>query len=344
MDWIWHGFNCIDYDQIYVNRYMLGLGVSSDIASLFGSSFIIVTFFLYRDLQTRARQFLLMISISDFFNAGAYFFGQTWSMFNLNYSSCYVGKPQYEIWSCVTQATFNNFFTLSCYSFTILLSLHVLFLLAGNNLFKKKVVFIFTVLLGWLVPLLITSVGFLPGWFGPGISVTVGTCFIRNFGDNSSAIRKDTLIELFVGKIWDVVTFVIISFVYFIALCLLCRRRKQLNSKSLISEQDFKLVFIPVAFLVFRIWGELHLIFMYHKYVDVFLYLQAIFEPGQGWANFLVYILLTRAIRDKFRNCKKGNSKNKTDFVTGRYFSTERQMDNFSESKKLQSTYYLYKD
>ena len=342
MDWIGDGYNCTSYDQIYINRIMLGLGISSDIASLFGASFIIITFFIYKDLQTRARQFLLMISISDLFNSGAYLFGQSWSMFNLNYSSCYVGKPQYEIWSCVTQATFNNFFSLSCYSFTILLSFHVLFLLRGNNIFKGKVVFIFTVVVGWLVPLLITSVGFWPGWFGPGISVTVGTCFIRNFGDNSTAIRKDTLIELFVGKIWDVVTFVIISFVYSLAVCLLCRRSKQMNRKSLVSEQDFKLVFIPVAFLVFRIWGELHLIFMYRKYVDIFLYLQAIFEPGQGWANFLVYILLTKTIRNKFKFCKRKSSKNTTFNVTGSYSSFEKPMKDFSGNSE--SSYHLYKD
>ena len=344
MHWIWDGYKCTANDMVHVDRAMLSVGIGSDIASLFGSSFIMITFFWYRDLQTRARQILLMISISDFFNSGAYLFGQTWSMFNLNYSTCYVGKPQYEIQSCVAQATLNNFFTNTCFSFTILLSFHVLFLLSGNHIFKRNLVFIPTVIIGLLVPLLITSVAFWPGWFGPGRSVTVGTCYIRNFHNSSSSISidKDVLIELLIGKVWDIVTFVVISFVYILAIYLLCKRRRKLNNKSLITEQDLKLVFVPVAFLFFKIWGELHLIFMYRQFIPVFLYLQAVFDPGQGWINFLIYILFTSRIREKIMCHRK--SKNRTYSVTGSYSSVDEQMENVSESHKLESSYHLFKD
>lgn len=346
MEWIWDGFNCTIYDPIIVTYTMLGLGVTSDVASILGSSFIIITFFIYRDIQTRARQILLMISISDFFNAWSYFFGQSWSLHNMNFSGCYVGKPQYEIWFCVGQATLNVFFTLSCYAFTILLSFHILFLLCGRNIFKKKFVFFLAVVFGWGIPFVITLVGLLPGWLGPGRSVTVGTCFIRNFGNSSSSYTKDTLIELFIGRIWDIFTFVVITLVYTIAVCLLYRKRKHMKASSLLSQQDVKLILIPIAFLLFRIWAQIHLILMYSQKIDFFLYLQAIFDPGQGWVNFFIYVVFTKAVRSKFGLCLGGKSRRKVPVYSGGYESErkDRSMDDFSSSRVVENPYRLYKD
>ena len=349
MGWIWYGSNCTVYDPILVTIPMLALGVTSDVASIIGSSLIIITFFVYRDIQTRARQLLLFISISDFFNAGSYLFGQSWSLHNLNFSGCYAGKPLYEISFCVGQATLTVFFTLSCYTFTMLLSFHVLFLLAGRNIFKKKIAFSLAVLLGWAIPFVITLVGLLPGWLGPGRSVTVGTCFIRNFGSDSSSYTKDTLIELFIGRFWDIFTFVVISFVYTISVCLLYRRRKLLKESSFISQQDLKLILIPIAFLVFRIWAQIHLIFMYNQKIDFFMYLQAIFDPGQGWANFIIYVIFTKSVRSKFRLCRRGKSRRKRlPIYSGRYDDSDpkvRSMDDFSSSAQVvDNPYRLYKD
>ena len=348
MRWIWDGSNCTVYDPILVTVPMLGLGVTSDIASIFGSSFIIITFFIYKDIQTRARQFLLFISISDFFNASSYLFGQSWSLHNWNFSSCYVGKPLYETSFCVVQATFSVFFTLSCYTFTVLLSFHILFLLCGRNIFKKKIFFFLAVFFGWISPLVVTLVGLLPGWLGPGRSVTVGTCFIRNFGNSSSLYTKNTLIELFIGRIWDIITFVVISVVYIIAVCLLYRRRKHLKQSSLFSQQDVKLIFIPIAFLIFRIWAQIHLILMYNQKIDFFLYLQAIFDPGQGWVNFFIYVVFTKAVRSKFRLCSGSISKRrKVPIYSGGYESDrkDRSMDDFSSARVVvENPYHLYED
>ena len=284
---------------------MVGVGIVSDSFAIFGAIFIIITYFLFKDLKTRARQFLALIAVADLFNAIFYFIGQTCYLVNKDYTLCYVNKSAVEIGVCVGQAAANNLFSLLSFSFTIILSFHILFIFIGRNILYKKKYFYFSIILGFVFPFLITSFAFWFGWFGPGETVTIGWCFIRDFPQNVSAgnIKSSAVYELLTGKLWDIITIVVISFVYILIIfrCLWKRQGKQ--SWRNIGEQDFKIFLIPIIFVFLRIWGEIHLFWTYfHPNINVpppLLYLQAIFEPSQGWANAIIYIFWTKNVRKR---------------------------------------------
>lgn len=79
---------------------------------------------------------------------------------------------------------------------------------------------------------------------------------------------------------------------------------------------ELKLILIPVVFILIRIWGTIRY-FMTLKwnvdtlneyckstdYLPVFLALQAMGDPAQGWANCILYCLLTRKIRNRLFSC-----------------------------------------
>ena len=345
--WIGDGYNCTVEDKNSLEPGMLGLGIFSDIIAIFGSLFIIVTYFIFTDLKTRARKFLLIIALADFLNASTFLFGQIWSLVNRNFSTCYLGKPQYEIWFCVFSGAANNFFSLSCFTFTIFLGVHVIFLLFGSTVLVRRKAFVSSLIIGFAVPFIVTSITFWFGMFGPGNSATVGTCFIKNFNDTDDR-NYQILFQLLSWYIWGILTDIFIFVIYIFAVCLMCKRRFQKEPRlaSLLSEQDLKLLFIPVAFLFIRIWGDLHLLFLYKRAVSpVFLYLQAFFEPGQGWANFIIFVLLTKAVRDRVCVCFNRKPVYKTVTVEEVYSSYDRPMSDLSGSQVAENhPYELYKD
>lgn len=88
---------------------------------------------------------------------------------------------------------------------------------------------------------------------------------------------------------------------------------------------DQKLIFIPVVFLLLRVWGTLQFIVSFsisihhcycvshdaHIILSILAYLQAIGDGGQGWGNFILYVFSTKQLRDKmFCSCKTRSSTN----------------------------------
>ncbi|KAL5491482.1 hypothetical protein EMCRGX_G016778 [Ephydatia muelleri] len=80
---------------------------------------------------------------------------------------------------------------------------------------------------------------------------------------------------------------------------------------AMIQQVDRKLLFIPIVFILLRIWGTLEFIFteVYSKYfctnspaflgvLSALRFLQAIGDGGQGWSNAILYIFNSPKIRN----------------------------------------------
>lgn len=304
-----------------ITNGMLAIGITSDVFAIFGSIFIIVTYFVLKDLKTRARQILLLIAFADLFNAFFYLIAQTYFLANNQYATCYANKSTVEIWVCVTQATANNLFSLLSFSLTIILAFHILLLFFGRNVFSSNKIFWLALISGCGIPLFITLAVFWFGWFGPGESVTIGWCFIRDFSpkNSSNSSNKNPILysapyEFLAGKLWDILTFFIITLIYVLIIVRCYSKRHDKPIWKNFGESDIKLFLIPIAFIFLRIWGELHLLATIIKPAKIFsflLYLQAAFEPGQGWLNAIIYIFLTRNVRRRiFSFFRRRRSKN----------------------------------
>ena len=302
--------NYTDKTYLNITDTMVAIGITSDVFAIFGAIFIIVTYFILKDLKTRARQILVIIAFADLFNAVFYLIGQTYFLANNQYATCYVNKFVAEIWVCVTQATANNLFSLLSFSFTIILAFHIFFLFYGKNIFVSNKIFWLALIFGFGIPLFISLAAFWFGWFGPGQTVTIGWCFIRDFSSNhlsnESSISNSAPYEFLAGKVWDILTFFIITLIYLLIItrCFLKRRDKPIWRN--IGESDIKLFLIPIAFVFLRVWGEIHLLMTVIDPKNMYPYLlypQAVFEPGQGWLNAIIYILLTRNVRRRIFRC-----------------------------------------
>ena len=291
-------------------------GLVFDIFSIFGALFTILTYLAYPEHRTRARLFLLFIAIADFFRSVFYGIALIWSLIDGTYSSCTPKKSSFQLWSCIIQSFIDLFFPLVSFFWTIILGFHIIFAISGKSYFNQKPIFVTLLLIGWGVPFLISFTALSMNILGPGASIaSPGWCFINY----QVLIAKDGrnsfnwILEFFFAKMWDIFALLIVTIIYpfmFIRVFYL-----KYQSELVIALTDLKLILIPCVFLLLRIWGDIRWAFEVYNIINnventtannpcktpfekFFAFAQAIGDPGQGWANAILYLVFTKVIRD----------------------------------------------
>ena len=294
------------------------VGILSDFASIIGAFLIILSFYSIKELQTTARYFLLFISIADFFNAFFFSTAHIWSLVNPDYSICYKNKPHIEEYYCVAQSTFNVFFSLVSYFWTTVLAIHIVLIITIHKQWMGyKYIFRSLVAIGTIFPLLVSVLGLLLNRLGPGFdTVSAGWCFVGYHNNFTDEIIRHIYSELLTGKLWDFIALVSISILNLVALFSMISHRIKSNTWNS-TEQDLKLILIPIAYLFLRFWGyfrwlaQIKLISQltsFKIFCDSYtflIYFQAIGDPGQGWANAILYLAMTKSIRKRvLKKCR----------------------------------------
>ena len=290
------------------------LALIFDILSISGALFIIITYYAYRDLRTRARLILLMISLADLINAISYGVAFIYNIFTPYYATCYPDKSKFEISVCVIQATLSNFSNNASIIWTAILGVQItlLFFRSRTTLMNTKI-FVVTTVLAWCIPLLVSVLGLLLNIFGPGKqNVNVGWCFVSSYSNlgNDTIDDGHIFLQLAMAKLWEVIIFCVLVVTYSASLLKVCRHRKvQKGNWGIASPHDLRLIWIPVIFFSLRIWGNIRWVMnlflsqdnsaVYCVIDRVLAALQAIGDPGQGWANAVFYIFLNEALRQR---------------------------------------------
>ena len=289
-----------------LEKGVAGVGLVSDMASVISTILIIVSFLVIKDLRTQARTLLFYISVADLFNSSWYMFAHIWSLVNIYFTMCYPQKPLFEVSMCIFQATMNVYFTAVSFIWTMILAIYILSLIYKRNRFITKRCHIILALVGWCIPIPFVLFGFLANIFGPGRSTdSAGWCFMAYYGNEVNLTKMHALSEILGGKFFDIFTLIVLTVVYFFAVLKYCRDRMKPRLNS-VTEQEVKLVLVPVAFMFMRIWGvvrcilELYQAFNNQKRCYEFLaYMQAIGDPAQGWVNGIIFIILTKELRER---------------------------------------------
>lgn len=287
-----------------------------DALSIFGSIFIIVTYYTFRDLRTKARLILLMIAIADLVNSISYGVSFIYSLAVPGYALCYPDKPAYEIGFCVGQATFSNFSNNASIVWTFILGIHITLLICGPfNVLRRKRNLIIISLLAWGIPASVSVLGLFLNVFGPGYDhVSVGWCFISSY-DNAELKDGHFWLELVFAKIWEIGCFVVLAIVYSISCVFICKQPKSKEDLCrFFTSQDVRLIWIPFVFVLLRIWGNIRWAvnlpadfntggdLSCPDYQYALSVLQSIGDPGQGWMNALVYIVFNQMLRKRIFN------------------------------------------
>ncbi|XP_028412575.1 G-protein coupled receptor 157-like [Dendronephthya gigantea] len=278
--------------------------------SAFGSIAIIVTYFLWRDLQTTTRRILVYISIGDFF--------ATYTSLVIFWKRQF-GKNDF---SCQLQSFVTSTAIMWSFFWTTSLAIYLyIALVKKRHDISEKLMVVFHVI-NWLLPVILVGAAWYENELGTtGNKSTAGWCWIR-IGKS----HKTAVVWMFItGKFWEIISYFINGIMYYFIISTIKREVKE--RMHLMSTQSIqialqgrgKLSLVPIIFVILRIWGTIRFILFAasanppHVFREVMVTLQIIGDNAQGITNFILFCLLTEKFKQQiirvFGFCNRLTSK-----------------------------------
>ncbi|XP_067037983.1 G-protein coupled receptor 157-like isoform X1 [Acropora muricata] len=267
--------------------------------SMVGAVIIVVTFIVYPDIRTNSRRIIVYISISDF------------SVACLNTVGLYNPATSDSKLTCKLQATLTVVAVLSSFLWTVNLSLYFYMTICKkiSTAAEKRMMTLFHVT-AWGFP--ITIAVFAYGLHGVGYTrdmVSSGWCWISTDKPWWQVVLWMSL----TGKAWEISAYIVISVLFALVKQEMARglipRRHLLTPKALevVKKADRKFKFIPIVFILLRIWGTIRFFrfLAYHPedppLLKWLVVLHGVGDNSQGFANFVLFCLFTDKIKEKFK-------------------------------------------
>ncbi|KAJ7336572.1 Basement membrane-specific heparan sulfate proteoglycan core protein [Desmophyllum pertusum] len=255
---------------------------------------------------------IVFISVGDFLVAGGNIVGE-WVI---------TRASQPDVLACRIQAAIGTIAILSSFFWTVYLSLYFYLTICRRISMEseKRVMMLFHGT-AWGIPVIIAIIAFVQKGVGySGDLVSSGWCWI------SSKQRWWEMVfwMCIAGKGWEISAYIAIT-VFYVLVKLHIRQEVSsgfmsgspfltVRSVEVAKKADHKLTFIPVVFILLRIWGTIRFFRFLACLPDCrtigprpalqwLEILQGIGDNSQGFANFVLFCLFTDKIRERFRLC-----------------------------------------
>eukprot|EP00731_Ephydatia_muelleri_P012125 Em0006g1019a len=223
---------------------------------------------------------------------------------------------------CVAQAFFSSYFTTSSILWIISVVIYIYVTLVATRYAKYVSYPIYVVCYG--VPLLVSLWLLVTQKFGYTPQNPSGICGVISY--NPKSRRHDIIATVMSINLWLYLTFVLVPVICLAIHCYLHRKSessKQYYSKAQFWKnmylQDYKFLLMPLVFFLLRIWSCVSdALVLYtdvkqksipEDFLDILPYLTGISTCGQGFANFIIFVVLTKQVRqtvfsrNAWKNC-----------------------------------------
>lgn len=269
--------------------------------SMLGAGLIIGSYALIPRIRTKAREILVHISLMDFITAAFNLLGIVLTKTIYRHSSF----P----WLCQVQAALSMYGTEASVLWTIGMAVHIYARVIYDNARALRCVTLGLYAICYGIPVLLTL------WF----SLTHKLGYDRLGGSGwCSLMVQDTdgrvlpFNVVFGNDIWIYLTIVLVPM---ILVGLHFQLRRQLRStpshlSTSVMSIELKLLMVPVVFILLRMWSLiLTIIVVEAQYtlsstaISVFLHISGFGDSGQGFANSILFCLLTPRVRGYLFQC-----------------------------------------
>ena len=224
-----HKFNCSSHPgstSLDIGSLPTYISLSSSCLSLFGSLLIFLAYFLFRDLRTGAQKVISLLALADFCTALGYIMGGV--NFLLHFDETNVEKCRQFHTVCVIQSFITTWSTMSSYLWTSILAFYFFLVLVFNRATLASRLLPLYNVIAWLAPLTVMLPLLLTDKLGYAPFVTSNWCFIKDDRYSSQNLdhnRSVIAMILVGGKLWEILTYVWISALYFIISCTVSKVR-----------------------------------------------------------------------------------------------------------------------
>ena len=174
------------------------LTTSTAVLSLLGTLFVIISYFVWKDIQTKSRRILLYISVADFFTAVGTILG-LWSSTNKTV--------------CAVQSAIGTLAVLCSFFWTVFMAVYLYVAISRKNTRAAQNLMMVFHILGWGVPALIVAIAVSTHKLGNnGDLVSSGWCWVSL--DMSWGQQVGWM--LLAGKAWEIAASIVITVLYFL--------------------------------------------------------------------------------------------------------------------------------
>ncbi|KAL5491476.1 hypothetical protein EMCRGX_G016771 [Ephydatia muelleri] len=300
------------------------VAIFSSLLSCMGSVLIVYVYLRWPAVRSGSRAIITYLAIADFVTGFGYIMGSSNYLQYTSYGDVTAMPASTKVELCDNLFTpvckIQSFLTTSSsmmsFLWTLILAIYLHTTVVKNRIrLAQQLVPLYHVI-AWGLPTILIFVMLATDVLGYSPVASANWCFIGVNGDNTLRIAM----IMVGGKFLEIITYVV-ALVLFVSTSIRLRIQKdgtlllhqsQDQAKvAMIQQVDRKLLFIPIVFILLRIWGTLEFIFteVYSKYfctnspafLGVLLalrFLQAIGDGGQGWSNAILYIFNSPNIRN----------------------------------------------
>ena len=181
-----------------VNEYLTTI---TSILSFFGTLFIVVSFFVWKDIRTTSRRILVYISVADFCTAVATIAAIA--------SFWVTGSESKKV--CFVQSILGTLSVLCSFFWTAFMAVYLyISVCKKNSRLADTLMYLFHVC-GWGVPIVIVSIAASTNKLGNNDNkVTSGWCWVNKNLDWNDQV----LWMLLAGKLWEIMACLVIAVLY----------------------------------------------------------------------------------------------------------------------------------
>lgn len=219
-------FNCSgDSVSFSIGRAPSYVSLISSLFSCLGSILIFLAFLKLPEIRTGAQKLITLLSIADFFTALGYFiaainFLQHYQPLSrhherTNAESDSLGDCGAFASVCEIQSFITTTSSMCSFFWTTILAIYFHMVIVNKQTVFNKYVFIFSNLIAWGVPLIITIPLLATRKLGYSPLATSNWCFIKDSLSNHTHKTSVTVPLFFIaGKFWEILSYIIVTILY----------------------------------------------------------------------------------------------------------------------------------
>ena len=210
--------NCTGVDSGYVSiengPIPSYVAIVSSGLSCLGSILTVVTFFGPKDMRSGAQKIITFLALADFVSAVGYIVGSVNFITHYNkteHKECQVFED-----ICEAQATFTSWSMLTSFLWTTILAFYFYLIIVYRRVQVAARLMLLYHIVAWGFPLFIIIPLMATGHLGYAPYAASNWCFVKNTDVRRGLKTNPTeiIIILFNGKLWELLTYVIISFLF----------------------------------------------------------------------------------------------------------------------------------
>lgn len=267
------------------------------VLSMFGCVIIIISYALWPDLRSKSRLMLACLSVGDYMNA-----------LGMGVSGLQPSSSDDD--GCRVQAVLTTYGSLVSFFWTSCIAIYLYMTIVKSDTKKADKLVIVFHFVSWMAPGVLTAVALGRNKLGySGLGDTAGWCWIK--GDVTK--RETILWMIFTGKGWEIMSYIVVVTLYFMIKVRIWQERRQpsnfvtMSSYESVRSANRKLTFVPIAFVLLRMWGTIRFFLLISHHQDLaeeepLVLLHGMGDSGQGFANFIIFCIFTDRVRRHWIN------------------------------------------